>query len=320
MGLFTVKRFSLSGQESLSLGLLFAACATAPGALRATTADYAPAPFSKYQTILDRMPFGALPANFNQAPAEAPSQTEAQIQAEQQKLAQQINMSCINITPNGATAIGFSDLAAKPPVNFYLLVGANAGGWTVINADYDGEWAQIEKEGVTITLKLGKGLIDAPPVPPAEPPAPAAVAKAPPAADQPAEASADPALKTSLVRRQSLGGRPAVNTAALQRTRSETDQIRADIAALKESGGDIGSYMDRLRERKALEKADKDAVEKAAREKLQDLARKITEDELKKREREINLSLLEQGAKPVSDIELTPEEEQALIDKGVIAQ
>lgn len=134
---------------------------SSPVASRATTVDYQPAPFSKYQQILDRMPFGALPPNFGQTPPEAPTQTEAQMQAEQQKLAQQINMSCINITPDGSTAIGFTDLSAKPPVNFYLLVGASAGGWTVIDADYDLEVAIIEKDGVRINLKLGKGLIDA---------------------------------------------------------------------------------------------------------------------------------------------------------------
>jgi hypothetical protein len=107
---------------------------------------------------------------------------------------------------------------------------------------------------------------------------------------------------------------------SLHRNAQETDQIRQEIKKLADEGGDVGSYMERLRERKAKEKAEKDVAEKAARDQLQELARKITEEELKKREREINLSLLEQGASPVSDIELTPEEENALVQKGILPQ
>ncbi len=123
-----------------------------------------------------------------------------------------------------------------------------------------------------------------------------------------------------MIKRPSQGGRPTINTASLQRSRADTDQIREDIAKLKTEGGDVTSYMERLKERKAQESADKAAAEQAARDKLQELARKITQDELAKKEREMNLSLIEKGAKPISDIELTPEEEQALVDKGVLGQ
>ena len=263
------------------------------------------------------MPFGALPSNFDPNSANAAqAQTDAQVQAEQQKLAKQVNMSCVNITPEGATAIGFTDLSEKPPINYYLLVGATGGGWTVVDADYDDEWAQIQKENVTITLKLGKGLIDAPP------PRPAAAANA--GAPAP-EGSAVPtntvvSSASGIIRRPSKAGQaltpgtlPASQMAEMQKMREELDKLR-------DQGGDVKSYMDRLRERKQQEKAEKAAAEEAARVKLQELARKITEDELKKKEHEMNLSLIEQGAKPISDIELTPEEEQALVDKGVLAQ
>jgi hypothetical protein len=275
-------------------------------------------PFSDYQPILDRMPFGPLPPNFGQVAAEpVQAQTSAQVLAEQQKLAQQINMSCINITPEGTSAIGFTDLGAKPPVSYYLLVGASGGGWTVVNADYDAEWAQIEKDGVTITLKLGKGLIDAPP-------APAAVAQvAAPALPAPVAPSAVPepsgSISSGSLRRPSQPGIiPTPGVSAMQRTKLE--QAREEVIKLRESGGDIKSYVERLRERAEREKMEKTAIEEASREQLQNLARKITESELKKRERELNLNLIEQGAKPISDIELTPEEEAAFIAKGVLAQ
>ena len=298
----------------------FVGCAVAS----ASASGYTPAPFSNYQPIIDRMPFGAVPANLDQTAEAAPTVTDAQVQAEQQKLAQQINMSCINVTPDGSTAIGFTDLAAKPPVNYYLLVGASAGGWTVVKADYDNDWAQIEKDGVAITLKLGKGLIDNPPAAsalaknPAAPGPPSALQPAVPAPAQP-EAAPAPVPTGAILRpsaRSALApaaGIPPAQMAELLKTREE-------ITKLKETGGDVGSYMERLRERKRQEAEAKAAAEQGARDKLQDLARKITQEELAKKEREMNLSLIEQGAKPISNIALTPEEEQALIDKGVLAQ
>lgn len=297
---------------------MLAVSACCPWPLTAAATAYTPAPFSDYQPILDRMPFGALPPGFGQAAAEPVLlQTDAQLQAEQQKLAKQVNMSAVTITPNGATAIGFTDLSAKPPVSFYLLVGDSAGGWTVLNADYDEEWAQIEKEGVTITLQLGKGLIDAPPIR-----APAEVANAPaatPALDEHPAAEAVPALRPGLIRRPSQANMPPIPGLVTTAQRTELPQTREEIAKIKEQGGDVKSYIERLRERKIREKAEKTAVEQFASEKLQEMARRITQDELAKKEREMNLSLIEQGDKPVSDIQFTPEEDSSLVDKGVLA-
>ncbi len=306
--------------STVFLSFAFAVC---PTLLRAATTVYTPAPFSDYQPILDRMPFGALPPGFGQVAVDpVQTQTDAQLLAEQQKLAKQVNMSAVTITPNGATAIGFTDLSEKPPVSYYLLVGDSAGGWTVVNADYDEEWAQIEKEGVTITLQLGKGLIDAPPVASAAPVAPAAtVAQAPAAA---ALTAADPALPAEeppaiILRPSQIASVTPPEPSYPATEKAEMDLRRDEIAKIKESGGDLKSYLQRLRERKAQERADKETAEIAAREKLQELARKISQDELAKHERAINLDLIAQGAKPVSSIELSPEEEEALVDKGVLA-
>lgn len=281
----------------------------------ATASGATPQPFDRYQPILDRMPFGAPPP---EAPPEvSPEQAKnvAEVQAEQQKLAKQINMSCINVTPGGKTAIGFTDLNEKPPKNYYLLTGDSGGGWTVVNADYDEEWAQIEKDGVTITLKLGKGLIDGPPAQ-----EPAMKAKPTALAQNPMVNTGAMTNRFGLIRRPSYGGRPTLNLAELQRTRLENLQVREDIATLKDAGGDVKSYMARLHERKAQEQADKKAAEEAARQELQALAQKITAEEFEKKEREVNLYLIEQGAKPISDIELTPEEEADLVEKGVLSQ
>ena len=287
---------------------LFGACvfACCNGAYAVPT-GYTTAPFEHYQPILDRMPFGAVPPGFGQAAEAAPSQTEAQVLAEQQQLARKVNMSCINVTPDGQTAIGFTDLEAKPPVNYYLLVGATASGWKVVKADYDEEWAQIEKDGVTITLKLGKGLIEAPPAAAAAKPTTAVAAPVIPVPASPAPAdvaAAAPALPPGLIRRASPDGQAVPG---LLNSRAETEQIREEIKKLKTEGGDIKSYMERLRERRALEKEEKAVAEQAAHDKLQELARRITQDELKKREDELTLNPPE----PADDAEAPAAEEAA---------
>lgn len=241
---------------------------------------YTPAPFSDYQPILDRMPFGALPANFNPAAAEQ-TQTDAQVEAQQQQLAKQVSMSCVNITPDGSTAVGFTDLSEKPPQNYYLRVGSDSRGWNVLAADYDGEWAQLEKDGVTITLKLGQGLIDGPPD------TSAAVAEAQPAETHAPEsaAPADPTSIPGLVRRHAMGDTPVTRPPSLlSQSRSDMEQIHAGLTKLRSEGGDVKSYMERLRERKTQAQAEKIVQEEAARTQLQELAKKITRDELNKRE------------------------------------
>jgi hypothetical protein len=90
------------------------------------------------------------------------------------------------------------------------------------------------------------------------------------------------------------------------------------LAKIRESGGDVGSYLAQLRERDAKEREAKAAAEKTAREQIKSLAEQMTAEQLAKREREINLSLLEQGARPISNIQLTPEEDKALVEKGVL--
>ena len=200
---------------------------------------YTPAPFSDYQPILDRMPFGALPANFNPAAAEQ-TQTDAQVEAQQQQLAKRVSMSCVNIPPDGSTAVGFTDLSEKPPQNYYLRVGSDSRGWNVLAADYDGEWAQLEKDGVTITLKLGQGLIDGPPV--AATPA-VAERKTTPAP----ESTGGSSLRSGLIVRPSRSGLSSTFGSSPQL--KDLRQVKEDITKLRESGGDVKSYLDRLHER-----------------------------------------------------------------------
>lgn len=279
---------------------LFSVCAALSGPVAtATTEPFSPPPFGHYQPILDRMPFGSLPANFGQAPVDpAAAQTAAQLQAEQQKLAKQITMSAVNITPDGQTAIGFTDLSAKPPINYFLLVGASANGWKVVSADYDDEIATLEKDNVTITLQLGKGLVD-PTTLPGKPGEPAAV--------RPLNV---PNVPATLVTRP--GGPPAAGsslrgglsfpTGRAGLTRNNMPIGMPSNAAMSiapptaDENGEIRSYKERLLERKTQQSEAQVADAKRQQELLVKLAREAAQKEIARREEEAAQAAVEEPA------------------------
>lgn len=261
-------------------------CVSAAVSGRASAGSFTPPPFSHYQPILDKMPFGALPANFGQAPVDpTAAQTAAQVQAEQQKLAKQVNMSAVNVTPDGTTAIGFTDLSAKPPVNYYLNVGASADGWKVVSADYDDETATLEKDGVTITLQLGKGLVD-PSAQPAKAGTPAALATA----------AAPRGLPAPIIPPRS--GPPSRRLIFPQS--GATAAVQAPVIPTAASSvGDIRSYKERLLERKTQQTEAERAEAKKQQDQLVKLAREAAVKEIARREAEAAQAALE--AAPAMD-------------------
>lgn len=117
-------------------------------------------PFDKspYPIILEKKPFGT-PPDLAALNAAATGMDADKMKVEQQKLAETFSWTAINITPDGRTAIGFTDLSSKPPASYYLPVGESANNWKVIEADYTSETATIEKgddaNKVRISLKFG---------------------------------------------------------------------------------------------------------------------------------------------------------------------
>lgn len=123
-------------------------------------------PFERYQTVIDRKPFGPEPVNFDPeaAPGSAAANAAAgggemtaeQRTAEEQQLAASVRVSMINVTPSGSVAVGFTDSSVQPPENYYLTVGRSQDGWTVKSADPAAESVTLEKDGVDVTVKLGE--------------------------------------------------------------------------------------------------------------------------------------------------------------------
>jgi len=125
--------------------------------------------FTPYQTILDRMPFGPLPPNFN---PDAPPGTaaaaggadggaaEAVQTEEEQQIVASVRVSVLNKTPAGAVAVGFTDSSVQPPKHYYLKVGEKSDIWEVRDADPAEQTVVLAKNGVEATLKVGEGTSD----------------------------------------------------------------------------------------------------------------------------------------------------------------
>ncbi len=222
----------------------------------------AAADFAPYQVILDREIFGRPPP----APVAPPAAASAPDRAVE-LLAKKITMCAVNRTPSGNTAIGFIDNDAKPPRNIYLNVGESSDGYRIVAADYDEETATIEKDGVTVTLKLGKGLVTAP------------VAAAPP------PGSPLPVVGMPARVRGAVGGRvPVPGLTKLQQPGVRSVSPTAQSGDTKTTNEP--SYREQLQHRtvqeQERERLAREAEEKVARERFEELAREITAEEVRK--------------------------------------
>ena len=125
--------------------------------------------FTPYQTILERMPFGPLPPNFNpdappgsaSAPGGADGGAGEVVQTEEeQQIVASVRVSVLNRTPAGAVAVGFTDSSVQPPKHYYLKVGDKSDIWEVKDADPAEQTVVLVKNGVEATLKVGEGAPD----------------------------------------------------------------------------------------------------------------------------------------------------------------
>ena len=232
---------------------------------------------SPYTIILDKMPFGTPPdpAALNAAAAGI---DEAKMKLEQQKLAETFSWTAINITPDGKTAIGFTDLSAKPPASYYMTVGESANNWTVIDADYKDETATIEKDGVCISLKFGN--------------------KSPIAGATPGQTPANSSLVpvSGHNHLSPLGLTPSsvetrVNTPSPDGGRTSLTSSRSAL---------LTSYRDRLNERL---KADEKKRTEADLKQKEDLS-KIVTDALRRQQEEAAAAAAQQGDGQVQQIEV----------------
>ena len=111
-----------------------------------------------YQAIIDAKPFGDMAET-----TETDTATLVEQQKQKEEIAQKFRMCGITDMPDGSRKIAFLDETSGSMTSYLLGEGETQNGFTLITADYDREYATLSKDGLTFTLGLGKGLIDAPP-------------------------------------------------------------------------------------------------------------------------------------------------------------
>ncbi len=111
-----------------------------------------------YQPIIDVKPFGEM-GTLNKA---SPQQLLEE-QKQKEEIASKFRMCMITDLPDGSRKIAFVDETNKNVQFYSLAIGESNNGFTLVAADYDREYATLEKDGLVFTLGLGRGLIDQPP-------------------------------------------------------------------------------------------------------------------------------------------------------------
>ena len=229
--------------------------------------------FARYRTILDRMPFGPEPENFNPddpssgdvgagGAAGAAAADAAAKSAEERQILASVRVSALNVTPSGKIAVGFTDGSRQPAAVYYLKVGESRDGWTVkeANADPKEMTVTLERDGVSATLKLGEGTGGGKAAPGRAVARPAVLsprrpllqsnAGAPVAVPPPLDAAAKPSPYAMLRARQARAAQ--AREEAAKRREEAAAQAKAEQAAEQE----------RLQAERAQQQAEREAMRK----------------------------------------------------------
>ncbi len=228
---------------------------------------------SPYPVILERMPFGAPPTASTQNDT-ATTVNDAKVLEAQNNMAASFSWTAINITPEGKTAIGFTDISAKPPESYYITVGESANKWLLVSADYSSETATIEKDGIQISLKFGNK----------SPIAPTAAGAAPSGATG---ATPNPGLSRYSHLRTTPGLQPNTPSPVAEKAAPSTTPGNNAV---------IASYRERLNERMKAQESLKQESDRKQKEELS----KIVTDALRKQQEEAAAAAALQQPEPVA--------------------
>ncbi len=237
--------------------------------------------FDYYQVIVDRLPFG----DITEAPAAAVplSVQQAQEQKNREEIAARLFMCGITITPQNELCAAFVDSTVSPAISYLLTVGESKNGFQLLAADRMKETATVlrEEDGLELTFKLGKGLLQ-------------------PEGDELAAAPPPVAAPATALRRALTPGSPGAIPAPTDAEPSFKERLAAREAAKDEA--------------ERTKKAAEDAARSAA---MQDeLARKAAELVAAEKRRE-EIERIKRGEEPSAPIKLTAEEDAELVREGV---
>lgn len=111
--------------------------------------DTAPHPFSHYQVILDREPFGAAPVEPSAEELMADRMAE-----EVPPFVKSLRMCAITHTRDSGLRVGIVEIGSKPKSHLMRVGEVLEDGLELVDADYDREGALLKKDGVMYWVYL----------------------------------------------------------------------------------------------------------------------------------------------------------------------
>ncbi len=107
-----------------------------------------PPDFMRYEVILDRRPFGAA------AVVEAPPPDVVVPDVPPPEFLANLRM-CAITDRGGRVRVGFVDSSVRPPRTYFLFVGDEENGFSLVQADYETESAVVRKDGHEVAISMG---------------------------------------------------------------------------------------------------------------------------------------------------------------------
>lgn len=226
--------------------------------------------FSRYEVILDRMPFGEV-----KAPVVAAKPVEPAQPPPEKSFVRNLKLCALKQVGSGVK-VGFFDKKTKPQKNYFLYVGQTSDdGIEVVDADFEEEKALLRQNGQEYWLHMtgwatagGGGM--------------------------PTQVSSGSA--------PSVGSRTSKPGARHASTATSADSTSKAASR--------GSYLERLRQRRAALAKRNEAIVKSRMNQPSATARR-------KKLEEYNMQLIREG-KPALPVQLTKEQDDQLVKEGVL--
>lgn len=114
-------------------------------------------PFDRYEIILQRKPFGAVPVSPVSKGPQAPDVPETDPENPPRgAFVETLRMCALTETAFGLR-VGIVDIKSKPQVSYFLYEGETENGVELVEADYVGERALLKKDGEEYYLSMNSG-------------------------------------------------------------------------------------------------------------------------------------------------------------------
>jgi len=279
-------------------------------AAASTEGTWQPQPFERYAGILERMPFGKPPVG----PTAAETAAAEAAKTPPPPFVNQLVLCALNRTPAGGLAVGFMDNSQKPPKSYYLEKGETNDNFTVLSANFELECATIEKDGIDVDLKMGKGATLA-----TGRPTPTPMPVALPALRPMPRSVLTLTNDTNAIAARLAGG-PPMPMRSFNPAQPDTWRVPNSVKAIDKAltmGIQEESYVERLKKRREELLAQQAEQTSSAQATVDNAVEERTVRGIEHSIRMMNMESIRSGGGGLG-IVLTPEEDAQLVSEGVL--